>query len=151
MWTMVRHAGLFLCSVASLAGVLPYSNLFIEGRAFKEKVSFTIQMNYSSSQPLVEAFIGYHIDNSTTIYFGKRQVFHNNLEMTHNEDMLRFTDTSLLGQNYTQSSEEFGIFVEASKYKSVKSTLKDSVNELEISADDINKYNEILKQTSGNN
>jgi hypothetical protein len=90
------------------------SNLFIEGRAFKEKVSFTIQMNYSSSQPLVEAFIGYHIDNSTTIYFGKRQVFHNNLEMTHNEDMLRFTDTSLLGQNYTQSSEEFGIFVESS-------------------------------------
>jgi len=90
------------------------SNLFIEGRAFKEKVSFTIQMNYSSSRPLVEAFIGYHIDNSTAIYFGKRQVFHNNLEMTHNEDMLRFTDTSLLGQNYTQSSEEVGIFVESS-------------------------------------
>ncbi|HJN53490.1 MAG TPA: hypothetical protein QGI27_00280, partial [Flavobacteriaceae bacterium] len=90
------------------------SNLFIEGRAFKEKVSFAIQMNYSSSQPLVEAFIGYQIDNSTAIYFGKRQVFHNNLEMTHNEDTLRFTDTSLLGQNYTQSSEEVGIFVESS-------------------------------------
>ena len=90
------------------------SNLFIEGRAFKEKVSFTIQMNYSSSDPLVEAFIGYHIDNSTTIYFGKRQVFHNNLEMTQNEDVLRFTNTSLLGQNYTQSSEEFGLFVESS-------------------------------------
>ncbi len=90
------------------------SNLFIEGRAFKEKVSFALQMNYSSSEPLVEAFIGYQIDNSTAIYFGKRQVFHNNLEMTHNEDTLRFTDTSLLGQNYTQSSEEVGIFVESS-------------------------------------
>ena len=71
-------------------------------------------MNYSSSDPLVEAFIGYHIDNSTTIYLGKRQVFHNNLEMTQNEDVLRFTNTSLLGQNYTQSSEEFGLFVESS-------------------------------------
>ena len=46
---------------------------------------------------------------------------------------------------------EFGIFVEASKYKSVKSSLKDKVIELEISADDINKYIEILKQTDKSN
>ena len=90
------------------------SNLFIEGRAFKEKVSFTIQMDYSSPQPLVEAFIGYHLNNSTTIYFGQMQVFHNNLEMTHNENNLRFTDRGLLSQNYTQSGEEFGIFIESS-------------------------------------
>tara|TARA_Y100000746_G_scaffold225693_1_gene229767 strand:- start:25171 stop:26406 length:1236 start_codon:yes stop_codon:yes gene_type:complete len=90
------------------------SNLFIEGRAFKEKVSFTIQMDYSSSRPLVEAFIGYHINNSTTVYFGQRQVFHNNLEMTHNEDQLRFTERGLLSQNYTENGEEFGVFVESS-------------------------------------
>ena len=69
-------------------------------------------MDYSSPRPLVEAFLGYHINNSTTIYFGQRQVFHNNLEMTHNEDQLRFTDRGLLSQNYTQSGEEFGVFVD---------------------------------------
>ena len=89
------------------------SNLFIETWAFKEKVGFTIQMNYSSSQPLLEAFISYKIDNSTTIYLGKRQVYHNNLEMTHNEDTLRFTDIGLLSQNYTNISEEFGVYIES--------------------------------------
>ncbi len=90
------------------------SNLFIEGRAFKEKISFTIQMDYSISKPLVEAFIEYQLDNSTTIYFGQRQVQHNNLEMVHDDNALRFTDRGLLSQNYTQSGEEFGIFIESS-------------------------------------
>ena len=60
------------------------------------------------------ALIGYHLNNSTTIYFGQMQVFHNNLEMTLNENNLRFTDRGLLSQNYTQSGEEFGIFIESS-------------------------------------
>ena len=90
------------------------SNLFFTGFAKDEKLSFTIQMDYSSSNPLVEAFIGYHINEKTSIYFGQMQVSHNNLEMTHNEDRLRFTDRGILSRTYTDDGEEFGLFFETS-------------------------------------
>ena len=90
------------------------SNLFFTGFAKDEKLSFTIQMDYSSSNPLVEAFIGYHFNEKTSLYFGQMQVNHNNLEMTHNEDKLRFTDRGILSRKYTNNGEEFGLFFETS-------------------------------------
>ena len=90
------------------------SNLFFTGFAKDEKLSFTIQMDYSSSNPLVEAFIGYHFNEKTSLYFGQMQVNHNNLEMTHNEDKLRFTDRGILSRTYTKNGEEFGLFFETS-------------------------------------
>ncbi len=94
------------------------SNLFFTGFAKDEKLSFTIQMDYSSSNPLVEAFIGYHLNEKTSIYFGQMQVSHNNLEMTHNEDRLRFTNRGILSRTYTDDGEEFGLFFETSFGKS---------------------------------
>ena len=90
------------------------SNLFFTGFAKDEKLSFTIQMDYSSSNPLVEAFIGYHFNEKTSLYFGQMQVSHNNLEMVHNEDKLRFTDRGLISRTYTENGEEFGLFFETS-------------------------------------
>ena len=95
------------------------SNLFFTGFAKDEKLSFTIQMDYSSSNPLVEAFIGYHFNEKTTLYFGQMQVSHNNLEMVHNEDQLRFTNRGILSQTYTENGEEFGVFFETSFGKSI--------------------------------
>lgn len=95
------------------------SNLFFTGFAKDEKLSFTIQMDYSSSNPLVEAFIGYHFNEKTTLYFGQMQVNHNNLEMTYNEDRLRFTNRGILSQTYTDNGEEFGLFFETSFGKSI--------------------------------
>ncbi len=95
------------------------SNLFFTGFAKDEKLSFTIQMDYSSSNPLVEAFIGYHFNEKTTLYFGQMQVNHNNLEMTHNEDRLRFTNRGFLSQTYTKNGEEFGLFFKTSLGKSI--------------------------------
>ena len=95
------------------------SNLFFTGFAKDEKLSFTIQMDYSSSNPLVEAFIGYHFNEKTTLYFGQMQVNHNNLEMTYNEDRLRFTNRGFLSQTYTKNGEEFGLFFETSFGKSI--------------------------------
>ena len=95
------------------------SNLFFTGFAKDEKLSFTIQMDYSSSNPLVEAFIGYHFNEKTSLYFGQMQVNHNNLEMTHNEDRLRFTNRGILSQTYTENGEEFGLFFETSFGKSI--------------------------------
>ena len=95
------------------------SNLFFTGFAKDEKLSFTIQMDYSSSNPLVEAFIGYHFNEKTSLYFGQMQVNHNNLEMTYNEDRLRFTNRGILSQTYTDNGEEFGLFFETSFGKSI--------------------------------
>ena len=95
------------------------SNLFFTGFAKDEKLSFTIQMDYSSSNPLVEAFVGYHFNEKTSLYFGQMQVNHNNLEMTYNEDRLRFTNRGILSQTYTENGEEFGLFFETSLGKSI--------------------------------
>ena len=95
------------------------SNLFFTGFAKDEKLSFTIQMDYSSSNPLVEAFIGYHFNEKTSLYFGQMQVNHNNLEMTHKEDRLRFTNRGILSRTYSVDGEEFGIFFETSFGKSI--------------------------------
>ena len=95
------------------------SNLFFTGFAKDEKLSFTIQMDYSSPNPLVEAFIGYHFNEKTSLYFGQMQVNHNNLEMTHNEDRLRFTNRGILSRTYSVDGEEFGIFFETSFGKSI--------------------------------
>ena len=94
------------------------SNLYFTGKAVDEKLSFTIQMDYSSTDPLVEAFIGYHFNEKTILYFGQMQVSHNNLEMVHNEDELRFTNRGMISQTYSASGEEFGLFLESSFGKS---------------------------------
>ena len=86
------------------------ANLFFEGFAVKEKVSFVIQMDYTSSQPLVESYIGYHPLQKMSFYFGQKQVNHNNFEMTQDENHLRFTERSLLSRTHTNFGEEFGIF-----------------------------------------
>ena len=90
------------------------SNLFFSGKALDEKLSFVIQMDYSSTDPLVEAFIGYHFNKKTALYFGQMQVSHNNLEMVHNEDQLRFTDRGMISQTFSGAGEEFGLFLETS-------------------------------------
>ena len=89
------------------------SVLEISGNAKKEKVSFNIMMDYSLSNPLLEAWVGYHPSKSVNVYFGQKNSFLNNREMIFNEDILQFTDRSLLSQNHTNSyGQEFGLFIE---------------------------------------
>ena len=89
------------------------SVLEISGNAKKEKVSFSIRMDYSLSNPLLEAWVGYHPSKNVNVYFGQKNSFLNNREMIFNEDILQFTDRSLLSQNHTNSyGQEFGLFIE---------------------------------------
>jgi len=90
------------------------SNLFFSGRALDEKLSFKIQMDYSSTDPLVEAYIGYHFNEKINLYFGQMRVNHNNLEMGHSDDKLRFTERGMISQLFSKSGEEFGLFLETS-------------------------------------
>ena len=87
--------------------------LTLGGKALKEKVSFLIQMNYSSSDPLFDAWIAYHPLPSTTISFGQKQTFVNNREMTFREDRLQFTERSDLSHLFNNTGREFGLFIES--------------------------------------
>lgn len=90
--------------------------LIISGKALKEKVSFLVQIDYSQSQPLLDAWLAYHPTNNVTISFGQKQTFVNNREMMYREDRLQFTDRSLLSQALSNTGREFGMFIE-SKFK----------------------------------
>lgn len=89
--------------------------LTISGKAVNEKVSFSIQTDYSRSVPLLDAYLAYHPTEEISITVGQKQSFLNNREMMFREDKLQFTDRSFLSQNLSDTGREFGLFI-ASKF-----------------------------------
>jgi len=87
--------------------------LQFSGNAKKEKVSFFIQLDYSLSDPLMDAWVAYHPTEYITISFGQKQTFVNNREMTFREDRLQFADRSFLSETFSNTGREFGVFVES--------------------------------------
>lgn len=87
--------------------------LQFSGSAKKEKVSFFIQLDYTLSDPLMDAWIAYHPTKNITVSFGQKQTFVNNREMTYREDRLQFNDRSFLSQTFSRTGREFGVFVES--------------------------------------
>lgn len=87
--------------------------LQFDGAALKEKVSFFIQLDFSLSNPLMDAWIAYEPVEQVKISFGQKQTFVNNREMTYREDRLQFINRSFLSQNLSQTGREFGVFVES--------------------------------------
>ncbi len=83
------------------------------GAALKEKVSFFIQLDYSLSDPLLDAWMAYHPFEQVSISFGQKQTFVNNREMTYREDRLQFNNRSFLSQNLSETGREFGLFIES--------------------------------------
>ncbi len=90
------------------------SYLMISGKAVKEKVSFLIQSDFSTNDPLLDAWIAYHPTDKITISAGQKQTFLNNREMIYREDRLQFTDRGRLSQNFSQTGREFGLFAQGS-------------------------------------
>lgn len=88
--------------------------LQFEGAALKEKLSFFIQLDYSRSDPLMDAWFAYQPLDNLKISFGQKQTFVNNREMMIREDRLQFTDRSLLSQSFSETGREFGVFIESS-------------------------------------
>lgn len=87
--------------------------LQFDGKALKEKVSFFFQLDFSQSNPLLDAWLAYQPIEQVKISFGQKQTFVNNREMMYREDRLQFTDRSLLSQNLSRTGREFGVFVES--------------------------------------
>ena len=87
--------------------------LQFEGNAIKEKVSFFIQLDFSRSNPLMDAWLAYQPIEEVKISVGQKQSFVNNREMFYREDRLQFVNRSFLSQNLSRSGREFGLFVES--------------------------------------
>lgn len=87
--------------------------LQFDGAALKEKVSFFVQLDFSQSNPLMDAWMAYHPIEEVKISFGQKQTFVNNREMFYREDRLQFVNRSFLSQNLSQTGREFGVFVES--------------------------------------
>ncbi|EAZ95237.1 hypothetical protein FBBAL38_09619 [Flavobacteria bacterium BAL38] len=92
------------------------SFFIVSGKAVKEKVSFLVQTDFSTADPLLDAWIAYHPYKNITITGGQKQTFVNNREMTYREDKLQFTDRSLLSKTLSKTGREFGLFIET-KFK----------------------------------
>ena len=87
------------------------SYLQFSGNAVKEKVSFLFQLDYSLSEPLLDAWLAYHPYEFLTITVGQKQTFLNNREMMYREDRLQFTNRSFLSTNFSNTGRELGVFV----------------------------------------
>ena len=123
------------------------SNLFFTGYAKEEKLSFTIQMDYSSSNPLVEAFIGYHFNKKTSLYFGQMQVSHNNLEMVQIANMVNAQFKNKFKIKWYGSKDFRSYFVSFNKIKNLgfkgkykpSDGMKEIIKKLESKKIDLNE------------
>lgn len=82
----------------------------IGGRAVEERVSFFVQLDFSLSDPLLDAWVGFHPTDRMNIYVGQKQTIANNREMQVMETFLQFPGRSLLSTQYSNSGREFGVF-----------------------------------------
>lgn len=82
------------------------------GKAVQEKVSFFLQTNFSLSDPLLDAWVGFHPTEKFNLYFGQKQTVANNREMMVMENYLQFPNRSLLSQNLSNTGREFGLFLD---------------------------------------
>jgi hypothetical protein len=88
------------------------SYLNFGGKALKEKLSFFVQIDFSASTPLLDAFATYHFNSKWNLSAGQRRTFTNNREMTFDEDKLQFSERGMLSNSFSGNGREFGLFLE---------------------------------------
>lgn len=86
----------------------------ISGKAVKEKVSFFLQTDFSLNDPLLDAWIAFHLTENFNITVGQKQTIANNREMQIMETFLQFPERSLLSRSLSNSGREFGVYLDYS-------------------------------------
>lgn len=109
----------------SLFGV---KNAFLsfKGGALYNKFTFLLETNFADSNPLMDAWAAYHLDNYLTITAGQKQTFTNNREMIMHESGLSMANRSIVSQYFSGTGRELGLFFE-SKFNIGKVGLKPSI------------------------
>lgn len=84
----------------------------LSGMAAKEKIKFMFQADFSSTSPLLDAWMSYEPVKNLVFTAGQKQSMANNREMLFNEDHLAFADRSILSTAFSNTGREFGLFAE---------------------------------------
>lgn len=82
------------------------------GKMKEENVSFFIQLDFSLSDPLLDAWIGFHPTEKMNIYVGQKQSIANNREMQIMETHLQYPGRSLLSTAFSNTGRELGLYVD---------------------------------------
>lgn len=85
----------------------------IEGNFKKEKLSFLLQMDFSDSYPLLDAWMAYQPLKELKITVGQKQTFTNSREMMFLNQSLAFGERSLMSQVFSRTGRELGLFLES--------------------------------------
>jgi len=83
----------------------------IGGEAKEEKVKFFLQLDFSQSRPLLDAWVKYMPWKGVEITGGQMLTPANNREMTFMETNLQFPDRSLLSQSFSNTGREFALAI----------------------------------------
>lgn len=87
------------------------SVFFLKGQMKNEKLSFFLSANFSSENPLDEAWVSYKINKSLSLFFGQMLSFTNNRELMFREDKIQMNDRSMLSSTFSNTGREFGFFI----------------------------------------
>lgn len=87
------------------------SVFFLKGLMKNEKLSFMLSANFSSENPLDEAWVSYKINKSLSLFFGQMLSFTNNRELMFREDKIQMNDRSMLSTTFSNTGREFGFFI----------------------------------------
>lgn len=79
---------------------------------FNGKMSVFTQLDFADSNPLLDAWIGYHPFKQLSISVGQRQSFSGPISMSFDDRALAL-DRSLVDQTFFKSGRELGIFFES--------------------------------------
>ncbi len=84
----------------------------IAGEAVQEKLSFFLQVDFSSKELMLDGYFTYRPKPWLYLSAGQKQSIANNREMLFMEDHLPFFDRSLVSTLFSRSGREFGVFAD---------------------------------------
>lgn len=87
--------------------------LSLRGDHFNNKMSFMLQMNFTESYPLLDAWAAYRPLPNLTISAGQKQSFSGPRSMMYHDQAIAFGQRSIAARTFFDSGRELGLFVES--------------------------------------
>ena len=89
------------------------AHLSLGGSLSESLIQFEIELDFSDSRPLLDAWMSYAPWSWLTLSFGQKQTSTNNREMMQGEGFLSFAERGLLSRAFSVSGRELGLYVDA--------------------------------------
>ncbi len=87
--------------------------LTLKGEVLNQRYSFLLDVNFADSNPLMDAWMAYHLKQYLTVSVGQKQTFTNNREMLFHERNLTMPVRSIASEYFSNTGRELGIFLQS--------------------------------------